>query len=555
MRVPKGRATRRSAATQDRVAPATPTAGASSGRGPLATPSPDRVLFTVLDLSRAASVEQHDEEIVRRYVDALRDLFPERRIAVRLVAPDTGELTLVYATGRLLPDARGAVRVSREALSRHGLAPSLFAQPGVETSGAYAPLFEPGAAGFDVPLLDGDRLVGVVSVEYAPGSTTPPSDPATIVPIALQLASALRNAQLFRESAYLRDYLGKLLDNANAPIVVIGNTRQITVVNRAFLSVTGFEREDLLGRDFLKLMPEDTRRRLLPVFVGALRGEPSSNVEVEIPRARGGVARLAVDVASILTSDGQVEGVIAIARDLTEIRELQEQVIQAEKLATLGQLAAGVVHELNNPLTSITAYAQYLQRRLQDPADVERAGRILEAAERILHFTRDLVTYARPSPEQPRPVNIHEVLDQAVVFCEHVIAERGVAVRKAFAPELPPVYAVRGQLHQVFINLITNACHAVPEGRGELVLRTEAAPSGDRVRVEVTDNGAGIAPEHLERVFEPFFSTKGEGKGTGLGLSIVRNIITQHRGELAVSSRLGAGTTFTVTLLCPPDAP
>ncbi len=527
----------------------------TSTRLPLAVPSPDRVLFTVLDLSRTAFVEQHDEEIVHRYVDVLRDLFPARQFAVRLVSPDSGELTVVYATGRLRGATRDAICVSRAALTRH----AIDSEPrGVVASDQYVPLFEEGAEGFDVPLVDGERFLGTVAVEYAPGTQPPLGDPPTIVPMVLQLAATLRNAQLFRESVYLRDYLGKLLENANAPILVVGRTRSIAVVNRAFLAVTGYTRESVLGRDFLKLLPESERRRLLPVFIGALRGESSSNVEVSIPRATTGAVRLSVNVASILSSDNEVEGVIAIGRDLTEVRDLEHQVIQAEKLATLGQLAAGVVHELNNPLTSITVYAEHLLRKNEraggDPTDTERLGRILEAAQRILNFTRDLVTYARPSAEQPREISLQSVLDQSVVFCEHVILERGVTVEKRYAAGVPPVYAVRAQLHQVFINLITNACHAMADGAGHLVLETSVSEPDGLVTVHVRDNGAGIPAEDVERVFEPFYTTKGEGKGTGLGLSIVRNIVHQHRGEIAVESTAGQGTTFTVKLLSKPDA-
>src|SRR5690606_36675454 len=185
-----------------------------------------------------------------------------------------------------------------------------------------------------------------------------------------------------------------LLDHANAPIVVIGREREIRVVNRAFLDDTGGDRERLHGRDFLSLLPETERQRILPVFIHALRGEPTGNFEVRVPRSGGVHSRLVINTASILAADGEIEGVIAIGRDLTELRELEEQVIQAEKLATLGQLAAGVVHELNNPLTSIAVYGEYLLRKSEqtgtDPSDVEKLRRIVESAERILRFTRDL---------------------------------------------------------------------------------------------------------------------------------------------------------------------
>ena len=332
-----------------------------AARGDLQPPSADELLFTVLELNRTVSVEMQDEAIVHGYVEALRVLFPRRRLVVRLIEGDsTIGLGLVYATGRLSASTRDRISLSRDAIERHELSVELVAQSGAVVVDDYEPVFEVPGEGLHIPLVSHSQIVGVMNVEYEPGVSEPPFDRSLIVPIAVQLTAALHNARLLRESNYLRDNLGKLLDHANAPIAVIGRDRSLRVVNRALLSMISLEREDLLGRDFLTLLPETERGRMLPVFIRALRGEPTTNFEVRIPRTAGGYSRLVVNTASILAGDGEVEGVIAIGRDLTEVRELEEQIIQAEKLATLGQLAAGVVHELNNPLTSISIYSEYL---------------------------------------------------------------------------------------------------------------------------------------------------------------------------------------------------
>lgn len=520
----------------------------------LTTPPPDRVLYAILTLSRQISVEMQDEDIVHAYTDALRTLFPGRLLIVRLVTP-SGRLALAYATGRLREGRRDQVEITREALQRHGYAPEAVEHAGVQLVDTYRPVFEEAAKGFDVPMIDAGRLIGTLGVEYMPNVQEPPDDRAVLGQIALQLGSALRNARLLRESRYLKDYLTKLVDHANTPIAMLGRRRDIQLVNQALLALTGLEREEVIGKDFLALLPESERNRLLPVFVNALRGKPVSNFELSLPRADGSMARLALNVASILSPGGEVEGVIAIGRDRTEVKELERQVIQAEKLATLGQLAAGVVHELNNPLTSISAYGEYLLKKNEatdgDVGDREKLHRIVEGAERILRFTQDLVTYARPSTEKPRFIAIEQVMDQAVVFCEHVIADAGATVDKSYAEELPPIYGVEGQLHQVFINLITNACHAMPQGAGRLWVETAEGGEG-HLEVRITDNGRGIPEDQVDKIFEPFFSTKGEGKGTGLGLSIVRNIVEQHGGNIAVRSQAGGGTTFAVRLPCKP---
>ncbi len=512
------------------------------------SPSPSDVLGAVVRLSRRLSVQMEEDDIVHAYLEELEGLFPARRIAIRVLDRHGRQLRVAAANGRLLPERRGRLAISRRAFELYEApCPSCIeALPLVDVTDRYEPVFVDGEEGFGVPLFDGERLLGLLSVEYPVPLRPPPDEPAVMGSLAVQLAVTLRNARLAREAVYLRDYLGRLIDRANVPIVMLGRHREIRVVNRALLSLARRERDEVLGRDFMELLPDSERQRLLPVFVSALRGRSVHSFELNLPRKGGGVVRLSLDISSVLGADGEVEGVIAIGRDLAEVRQLEEQVIQAEKLATLGQLAAGVVHELNNPLTGITVYGEFLLRKAEregrDPAEVEKLRRIVEAAERILRFTRDLVTYARPSSGEPQRLSIHDVLDQAVVFCEHVLRSAGVEVERDYAGSLPPVAGVRDQLGQVFVNLVTNACHAMPRG-GRITLRTDA-PEPGVVRVQVCDEGEGIAPEHLSRIFEPFFSTKSRDRGTGLGLSIVRNIVVQHGGEIEVHSQPGQGTTF-----------
>lgn len=232
--------------------------------------------------------------------------------------------------------------------------------------------------------------------------------------------------------------------------------------------------------------------------------------------------------------------------DARELRALSSHMMQSEKLASLGQLAAGVVHELNNPLTSIVAYTDWLIRKQGpngDPDSLERLRRIGESSTRILRFTRDLVAYARPSSEVPVPIAIQNVIEQALAFCEHVLAEHGAQVERKFAESVPPVRGMPEQLAQVFVNLFTNACHAMPQTGGKLGVSTSVSPDG-RVVVAVEDNGHGIANEHLGSIFTPFFTTKGDGRGTGLGLSIVRNIMDNHAAEIRAERAELGGARF-----------
>lgn len=243
---------------------------------------------------------------------------------------------------------------------------------------------------------------------------------------------------------------------------------------------------------------------------------------------------------------------VALGRGIARARSAAAGAAHADRLATFGQVAAGVVHELNNPLTSIVAYSDYLIRRSPaegDGADLERLRRISEAAHRMLRFTRDLVSYARPSTGPATPVVVHDVIDRAVAFCEHVLAASSVRVDRHYAPEVLTVVGVTEQLVQVFVNLLTNACQAAPGQGGTVTIATSLDAGAPRpVVVVVHDSGTGIAAEHLPHVFVPFFTTKGDRQGTGLGLSIVRSIVEGHGGTIHVDSPAGSGARFVLEL-------
>jgi len=518
--------------------------------GTFTPPGPDRVTAELLTLAATTTPEMSRSELASAYHEVLSRLFPGRLFAIRLTADEGSAPAHIEAGAEIREAERGRVTLSRVAVSRHQRIEGDLALGGAHLTDAFVPLFSDDGQGVDVPLFDRKRLAGVLVMEYPNGVPLPHEDVSILLPFALQLGGILRSARLLRESAYLRDYLGKLLEHASAPIIVIGRRREIRVANRAFVSLMQTRAEDLLGRDLFELLPAEEHSRLLPVFIDALRGVPTRNFELRLPRTQGGFARLTINAASILASDGQVEAVIAIGRDTTEVAELQEQVIQAEKLATLGQLAAGVVHELNNPLTSISVYSDYLFQKMgasgADSADVEKLRRIVDASDRILRFTQDLVAYARPTGETPGLLKISDVIDQSLVFCDHVLGERQVIVERTYAQDVPEVVGIAGHLHQVFINLVTNACHALGDA-GHIRVSTTLAPSGE-VKIEIQDDGDGMTAEQVSHIFEPFYSTKAEGRGTGLGLSIVRNIIESHRGTITVDSTPGEGTTFLVCL-------
>jgi C4-dicarboxylate-specific signal transduction histidine kinase len=260
------------------------------------------------------------------------------------------------------------------------------------------------------------------------------------------------------------------------------------------------------------------------------------------PDGRTGWHVMAEQVAAVVTM------VVQRCRVAQRVAVAEAQAVQLEKLATIGRTAASIVHEMNNPLTAILAYSDYLTKRFEargaEAGDVERLARIGEAAGRIQQFTRELMDYARPAGSLMAPVDLHAVIDRALGFCMHLLRTSDIVVERSYR-DIPMVVGMATPLTQVFVNLISNAGHAM-DGGGTLGIRTRRR--GEHVLIGVADEGHGVAPEHLERMFEPFFTTKSQASGVGLGLSIVRQVIHEHGGTIRAEHREPRGLLFTIEL-------
>ncbi|MEW5738455.1 MAG: ATP-binding protein [Myxococcota bacterium] len=510
-----------------------------------------RVESELLDIGRHVAGATSEEELVATVARGVKSLFPHRAFCVRIVDPRTCALTSLYAEGRLRDGARDVFHLRTSMVEKTHLDPRGLPPERVKvTSGELPLLFQGSVRGISAPLVASGQFFGAVNLEYPPGlSADVLSDERIVIQLANQVAVAVRNAKLIDELTFVRKYLEELLENANALILVANRDGRVVVFNGALVRLTGFGKGEVLGSDVAKLVPESERLKVLRVLDSSLKGQPVSGVETALLGRDGREMRVAFATSAVMSQSGEVEGVIAIGQDLTRMRELEKRIIQAEKLASLGQLAASVVHEINNPMTAVATYADALLKRSlmspnADPADVDKYKRIVDNSERVLRFTRDLVSYARPAQDKPEEVELNALLDRAVGFCEHILVKCGVTLERAYNP-VAPFLAVKQNLVQVFVNLITNACHATAAG-GRIVLGTSC--DDEEVVVTVTDSGSGMVPEVQARIFEPFFTTKPDGKGTGLGLSIVQGIIENHGGSVKVVSAPGQGTTFTVRL-------
>ncbi|MBS2032571.1 MAG: PAS domain-containing protein [Deltaproteobacteria bacterium] len=514
----------------------------------------EAVQRVLLQLSREVVAARSEDEIVGALARAIRALFPGASYCVRVVDPRTYALTSLYAEGKLRDGARQAIALKRSAVEKLNLELAELPADRVAVLDEVPLIFSGAARGFSTPLVASGQLFGVFNVEFPPGDGRDgKAEERTMLRAANHAAAALRNSKLFEEVSYVRRYLESLIENANALILVINPEGRVIVANAAMHRLLGRDRGTLLGAELTTLVSPDDEQRVRHHLVDAIRGGTPAPLEAAMLTDARPV-HAAFSTAAVRSPGGDVEGVIAVGQDLTQLRQLEQQVIQAEKLASLGQLAAGVAHEINNPLTTIAIYADALLQKHQavlDPSrggdqDLDKIRRILDASDRILKLARDLTSYARPSGDRADPVELGPLLEQAIGFCDHVLKESEVELVRHYAPELPRIPAVKSNLIQVFVNLLTNACHATASG-GRVEVVTERTAEG-RVAVRIRDTGSGIAAENLAHIFEPFFTTKPAGQGTGLGLSIVQGIVAKHGGQIRVQSELGVGTEFVVDL-------
>jgi len=227
---------------------------------------------------------------------------------------------------------------------------------------------------------------------------------------------------------------------------------------------------------------------------------------------------------------------------LKEKEQLEKQLLQADKLATIGQLAAGVAHEINNPLGNISLYTQMLLKKTGDENTKEKLNVIADEANRAAQIVKGLLDFARQSELKLTPININKEIGKVLSILTPQLKD--IKVKTAFEP-LPLILADSGQIQQVIMNFLTNSIQSIIEN-GEIIIKTSAKQ--DHVEISISDNGCGIPDENLDKVFDPFFTTKEQGKGTGLGLSISYGIIKRHSGSIEVQSEAGKGTTFTIKL-------
>src|SRR6266700_5298407 len=352
-----------------------------------------------------------------------------------------------------------------------------------------------------------------------------------------------------------QEFARRLVDSFPDLILVLDSASHYTFVSPRAAEVLGYDPEETRSMEFGgRTHPEDLPA-VLSLYKDVLAGQQTfASLEIRVRHKLGDWRRISFNFSPLSDEKGIIEGVVLSGRDVTDLKRLEEQLIQAEKLAAMGQMLAGVAHELNNPLTAILGVTELLRERegADDPTkrQLELAHRQARRAARIV---QNLLEFSRPASPQKKALDVNNLLERTLQLHEHSLRRNNIEVDFHPPSDLPGVVGDANQLIQVLLNLVTNAEQAIREVRDTGRIQLRAGRNGNQITVTVQDDGVGIRSEALPHIFDPFYTTKRPGGGTGLGLSICMSIIREHGGNIEAETLPAGGSAFTIYLPVAPD--
>jgi PAS domain S-box-containing protein len=507
---------------------------------------------TLLEFARTLSSEISLEPLSRSILDRILKTFQVDRGEVFLADPANNG----FFRPECAPDSEASRLYRREELLDEGSADLFSPKSGANYLHRTSPALAAQGLHFIQELKLHGRPVGMIALGQLPkGRHFSTEDMDLLSALARYAAMALENANLYRsvetkalELERLKAYTDNIIQSINVAVLALDFSGRITSCNRAFEDLYEIGRERIIGSRVENLLPSGV--------IGAIRGatgmtgwdlkSPANIFKLYMENRIG--KRLIVNLSVIPLQDplSVHSGSLIVLDDLTERTQLEDQLMQAEKLSSIGLLAAGIAHEVNTPIAGISSYTQML---LKDTPDSDKRKHILEKIEkqtfRAAEIVNGLLNFSRLNGSEFSELNINQLINDSLALLGHQLELNHIRVESRFDHSLPPVYGNMGKLQQVFINLFLNARDAMPSG-GELAVQT--AMDESMVVVDISDTGMGIPEENIKRIFDPFFTTKVIGKGTGLGLAVTYGIIQEHGGGIFVDSSAGKGTRFRLKL-------
>ncbi len=339
-------------------------------------------------------------------------------------------------------------------------------------------------------------------------------------------------------------------ENTVNPLQITNTEGKMIYMNKAFLQASGYSREELIGKNPNVFSSGKHSKRFWNKMWTTIKSGKVWVGEVENRRKNGDPFYAQLLISPIIDDTGNVTSFFGIHRDLGEKKILEKQLVHTQKMESIGTLAAGVAHEVGNPLASISALVQVIQRSTSDNFAKEKLDLVKSQVTRISKIIRDLVDFSRPSNYELQLTDINKNLEEAIEIIKVGAKAKNITFKKDLHKNLPLLALVADQIQQVFVNILLNAVDVIierPRMNGDTI-SVDTDLEEDNIVVTFTDSGKGIPEENYAKVFEPFFTTKKEGKGTGLGLWVSYGIIKSFQGDIKVSSKLGEGTTFIITL-------
>jgi len=345
-----------------------------------------------------------------------------------------------------------------------------------------------------------------------------------------------------------RDFNAKILENTQSLILVVDTAGLISYANQRAYEVGRFQTGQLVGCRIRELVDPTHQEKFDQAILRTLLGLQVNNLELTLVMEGARTAHFSANISPMRDHQGNVNSIVVVMSDVTDELLLQSKLMQTEKMAAVGQLVSGVAHEVNNPLTAILGFADLLVQKPEMPEAARGDLQIIiDEAQRTKQIIQNLLSFARQMPPQREPVQINDLVRRTLLLRAYDFAHGGIEVKETLKEPFPEVVADPHQLQQVFLNVLNNAYDAIRETGDPGVIEIETAVHDGAAEISFIDNGAGI--REPQRIFDPFYTTKGLGKGTGLGLSICYGIVREHGGEIIAGNRSsGKGAAFTVRI-------
>jgi len=513
-----------------------------------------RVLKRMWQLGQHVALELDPQRVLERFLETVTDIARADGAAVGLLREDA-KLRIAVATGAASGITGMIVPSTNSAMSRVARTGTLWAVSNVQNHfhEIDTQIYE-GIGDYKglaiVPLSRRGERIGAVAIVSREERIFGGADLERIEALSDLLSVSLENAELVDTLRQTEWRFRTLFRSAPDAVLTVLESGRIREANDAVRDVTSVDAPQVIGRMLSELVVDADRERLLEALGRSFAGR-ASRIEVSFAPLAGSdesVTPRLVSLAMTKLSDGDPATVLIIGRDITAEREMRLRLMESDRLAAVGELVAGVAHEVNNPLSSISAFAQLLLRdESLSPPQRESIEVIRSETTRASYVVKDLLAFARRSEPRREPVDVNAVVERTLRLRSYQFAASHVTVESRLADDLPPVLGDARQLQQVCLNLVTNAAQAMGSRGGGMLTIVTRAEGRDAV-LEVCDTGPGIPEDVRARIFEPFFTTKAEGEGTGLGLSVSYGIVGSHGGTIAVASSSAAGTTFRVTI-------